>query len=607
MSAPPGEAATDEALVWRLEDIYESREDWESELAEIVRGIEGLADHADRLTESPSALRAGLDLYHDTLRRLYAASSYASMRYHEDMRVGETAEMEARANLLATRLSEAASFIEPAILAADRTTIERWATEEPGLADYRHTLDDILRRAEHTLGPREEAIIAATGLLSDAPETVYAMFANADAPWPTVELADGTAVRLDQSAFAKHRESGDRDDRRLVFERFFEVWNDYARTCGATLFAQVKKDMFYAKVRRYPSSLARSLDANRIPEAVYRQLIASARDHLPVLHRYFHIRRRLLGLDELRYFDIYPPLVEADLSYTIDEARRLVVASAAPLGTDYVETLAHGLDARWMDVEPRPGKRSGAYMNGHVYDVHPYVLMNFQGTYDSVSTLAHEWGHAMHSHLSNRAQPFADSQYSIFTAEVASTFNEALLMDRMLAEAGGPHERLFFLGRELETLRGTFFRQTMFAEFELRIHETVEGGDSLSADRFTKIYGELQRAYHGHDQGIVTVDDAYTVEWAYIPHFYYNFYVYQYATSVAASSLLVERVRQKEDGAVDDYLSLLASGGSEYPYEQLVEAGVDLATPEPYEALMRRMVGVMDEIEAIVEDGVTAD
>ena len=603
MSAPP--VATDLALAWRLEDIYETRDAWEADLAEIGYGIERLSEFAERLTADPSTLRAGLDAYLDTLKRLYAASSYASMRYHEDMRVGETAEMEARANLLATKLSEAASFIEPAILAADRGTIERWVAEEAGLADYRHTLDDILRRAEHTLGPKEEAIIAATGLLSDVPETVYAMFANADAPWPTVELSDGTEVRLDQSAFGKHRESRNRNDRRLVFERFFAVWNDYARTCGATLFAQVKKDMFYANVRRYPSSLARSLDANRIPEGVYRQLVASARHHLPVLHRYFGIRRRLLGLDELRYYDIYPPLVEADLLYTINEAKRLVVESAAPLGAGYAGALAQGLDARWMDVEARPGKRAGAYMNGHAYDVHPYVLMNFQGTYDSVRTLAHEWGHAMHSHLSNRTQPFADSQYSIFTAEVASTFNEALLMDRMLAEADGGRDRLFLLGHELEALRGTFFRQSMFAEFELRIHETVEEGGTLSADRFTSLYGDLQRAYHGHDSGVLSVDDAFTVEWAYIPHFYYNFYVYQYATSLAASSLLVERVRRGESGAVDDYLELLSSGGSTYPYEQLVEAGVDLATAEPYDALMRRMNAIMDEIEALVDEGVT--
>lgn len=594
------ETVAADALLWRLEDIYQTREAWSDELERIERGIEGLATFADRLTESADTLREGLDLYHDTLKRLYAASSYASMRYHEDMRVGETAEMEARANLLATRLSEAASFIEPAVLAADRSTVERWIEEEPDLADYAHTLHDVLRRAEHTLGPREEAIVAATGLLSDAPEAVYAMFANADAPWPTVELSDGTEVRLDQSAFGKHRESRIREDRRLVFDRFFEVWRSYARTCGATLFAQVKKDMFYARVRRYPSSLARALDGDRIPEAVYHGLVAAGRRHLPVLHRYLDIRRRLLGLEELRYYDMYPPLVEADLEYPIDEARRLVVESAEPLGEEYVEVLDRGLSSRWMDVEPRPGKRSGAYMNGHVYDVHPFVLMNYQGTYDSVSTLAHEWGHAMHSWLANQAQPFVDSRYSIFTAEIASTFNEALLMDRMLAQAASDEERLFFLGRELDALRGTFFRQAMFAEFELRIHQTVEGGDTLSGERFTKIYAELQRAYLGHEEGVLAVDDDYTVEWAYIPHFYYNFYVYQYATSVAASSLLVERVRRGEPGAVGDYLALLSSGGSRYPYEQLVEAGVDLARPEPYEALMRRMSGIMDEIDAIV-------
>lgn len=590
----------EERLTWRLSDIYADRQAWEAELAKIQRGIEGLGEYTETLTDDAGTLAAALDLYHETLKRLYAASSYASMRYHEDMRVGETAEMEARANLLATRLSEAASFIEPAILAADEETIDRWMEEEPGLANYRHTLKDILRRAEHTLGPDEESIIAATGLLSDAPESVYAMFANADAPWPTIELSDGTEVRLDQSAFGKHRESTVRADRKLVFDEFFGVWNSYARTCGATLFAQVKKDLFYARVRKYPGCLARALDANRIPEAVYRQLISSTRKNLPILHRYFDLRRRLLGLDELRYYDIYPPLVESDLEYGIDEARRLVLESVAPLGEEYAGELSRGLHDRWMDVEPRPGKRSGAYMNGHVYDAHPYVLMNFQGTYDSVSTLAHEWGHAMHSFLSNQAQPFADAHYSIFTAEVASTFNEALLMDRMLAEARSDQERLFFLGRTLESLRGTFFRQAMFAEFELKIHEVVEGGDTLSADRFTKLYGELQRDYHGHDEGVLTVDDEYTVEWAYIPHFYYNFYVYQYATSLAAASLLVERVRREESGAVEDYLALLESGGSEYPYEQLVEAGVDLATPAPYEALMRRMEGIMDEIEQLV-------
>ncbi|MGI9038298.1 MAG: oligoendopeptidase F [Gemmatimonadota bacterium] len=591
----------DTARRWRLEDIYESREEWEGTLARIEEGIEALASYEGRLLDDAATLASGLDQYHETLKLLYAASSYASMRYHEDMRVGETAEMEAMTNLLGTKLSEAGSFVEPEILAADRATVERWATEEPALADYAHSLDDILRRSDHTLGQKEEALLAATGLLSDAPETVYAMFANADAPWPEVELSDGTKVRLDQSAFGKHRASANRADRELVFDEFFGVWSSFARTCGATLFAEVKKDVFYARVRKYPGSLARALDAGRIPEAVYHQLVARARANLPTLHRYFGIRQRLLGLDELRYYDIYPPLVESDREYPIEEAKRLVVESAAPLGASYAGVLESGLNSRWMDVDPQPGKRSGAYMNGHVYDVHPYVLMNYQGTYDAVSTLAHEWGHALHSHLANEAQCFANAHYSIFTAEIASTFNEALLLDKMLVEADGPEERLFYLGSELEGLRGTFFRQSMFAEFELRIHEIVDGGGTLSADRFTEIYGDLQRAYHGHDEGVMKVDDKFNVEWAYIPHFYYNFYVYQYATSVAASSLLAEQVRRGEPDAADRYLALLSSGGSEYPYEQLVAAGVDLASPEPYEALMRRMNGIMDEIEEIVE------
>lgn len=592
----------DVARRWRLEDIYETREDWEAVLVSIEQGIDALASYEGRLTDDAATLANGLDVYHETLKLLYAASSYASMRYHEDMRVGETAEMEAMTSLLGTRLSEAGSFVEPEILSADRATVERWAAEEPALSDYAHSLDDILRRSAHTLGQKEEAILAATGLLSDAPETVYAMFANADAPWPDVELSDGTSVRLDQSAFGKHRASANRADRELVFDRFFDVWSSFARTCGATLFAQVKKDVFYARVRKYPSSLARALDAGRIPESVYHQLIARARANLPTLHRYFEIRRRLLGVDDLRYIDIYPPLVESDREYPIEEAKRLVIESAAPLGRGYTGILETGLNSRWMDVDPQPGKRSGAYMNGHVYDVHPYVLMNYHGTYDAVSTLAHEWGHALHSHLANEAQCFANAHYSIFTAEIASTFNEALLLDKMLAEADGPEDRLFYLGSELEGLRGTFFRQTMFAEFELRVHEIVDAGGTLSADRFTEIYGQLQRAYHGHDAGVLTVDDKFNVEWAYIPHFYYNFYVYQYATSVAASSLLAEQVRRGEPDAAERYLALLSSGGSAYPYEQLVAAGVDLASPEPYEALMRRMNGIMDEIEEIVGD-----
>jgi len=589
-------------LRWNLEDIYPSREAWSEALDELGSSAESLRRFQGTLVEGPEILCACLDAYYEAVKSLYATSSYASMCYHEDMRVGETAEMESRAHLVGTDLSRAASFLEPEVLSIGRNQVELWIESHAGLQMYRHTLDDILRRADHTLNASEEELVAAVSLIADAPETIYGMLANADLPWPTVTLSDGTEARLDQSSFGKHRASVVREDRRLVFDRFFEVWRNYARTCGATLFSQVKRDVFYAKTRKYPSSLALALDGNRIPEAVYHQLISQARQHLPVLHRYFGLRKRLLGLESLNYYDIYPPLVHSDRTYDIEEAKRLVIESVEPLGTDYSGVMSEGLNGRWMDVEPRPGKRSGAYMNGHVYDAHPYVLMNYQETYDSVSTLAHEWGHALHSHLTNSTQSFVNSDYSIFTAEIASTYNEALLLDRVMKDADSDETRLFYLGRELEGLRGTFFRQAMFAEFELRIHEAVEKGESLSADRFTAIYAELLRDYHGQTDGVLTIADDYTIEWAYIPHFYYNFYVYQYATSVAASSLLVERLRQGEPEAADQFLALLASGGSEYPYEQLVEAGVDLASPEPYEALMRRMNSIMDEIDVITRN-----
>ena len=589
---------------WRLEDIFPDRAAWETALAALEGDRAGIEAFRGRLADGPQTLLACLAAHSEAIQRLLRVSSYASMRYHEDTRVAETAEMEQRTRLAGTLLSEAASFLDPEILALGRETVERWIRDTPGLAPYAHGLDDVLRRSAHTLSPREEEIVATAGLVTDAPYAVYGMLANADLPWPTVTLSSGREVRLDQAAYTKHRASSDRSDRKRVFDAFWGAWQGYARTFGTTLYAQVKRDLFHARVRDYPGCLAAALDGDAIPEIVYRTLIEEARRGLPTLHRYFRLRGRMLGINDLRYYDIYPPLMSSERTVGIEEAKRIVVEAAAPLGDEAQEILRTGLGDRWMDVFPREGKRPGAYMNGHVYDVHPFVLMNFQEDYESVSTLAHEWGHALHSYLANRAQPFPTAGYSIFTAEVASTLQEALLLDRMLREAGTPEDRLYYLGHALEGLRGTFFRQTMFAEFELAIHEAVERGEALSGERLTSMYGELLRRYHGHDEGVLTVDDAYTVEWAFIPHFYYDFYVYQYATSIAASSLLAEEVLGGVDGASDRVLSLLRAGGSDYPYELMRRVGVDLASPEPYRALLRRMSGIMDEIEALLEAGV---
>lgn len=606
MPEPLGVVESASDARWRLEDIFPDRASWEAALAALAEEPARIGAFRGRLAEGPEILRACLEAHSDAVRRLLRVSSYASMRFHEDTRVAETAEMEQRARLAGTRIQEAASFLDPEVLALGRETVERWVAQTPGLAPYAHGLDDVLRRGKHTLSPREEEIVATAGLVTDAPHTVYGMLANADLPWPTVTLSGGREVRLDQAAYTRHRAAADRADRKRVFDAFWGTWQGYARTFGATLYAQVKRDLFHARVRSYPSCLAAALDGDAIPEGVYRTLIEEARRGLPALHRYFRLRGRMLGIDDLRYYDIYPPLVSSERAIGIEEAKRIVVEAGAPLGAEAQRILRTGLSDRWMDVFPREGKRPGAYMNGHVYDVHPFVLMNFQEDYESVSTLAHEWGHALHSYLANEAQPFATAGYSIFTAEVASTLQEALLLDRMLREAGSSEERLFYLGHALEGLRGTFFRQTMFAEFELAIHEAVERGEALSGERLTAMYAELLRRYHGHEEGVLTVDDAYTVEWAFIPHFYYDFYVFQYATSIAASSLLAEEVLDGTEGAADRVLALLRSGGSDYPYELMRKAGVDLASPDPYRALLRRMSAIMDEIEALLEHGAGA-
>jgi oligoendopeptidase F len=329
-------------------------------------------------------------------------------------------------------------------------------------------------------------------------------------------------------------------------------------------------------------------------------LIAQTNANLATLHRYFRLRAKMLNVPQLNYYDIYPPLVHSDLKFPLATAKQLTLEAVAPLGQDYVSALAKGFDSRWMDAYPRPKKLSGAHMDGYAYDVHPYVLLNYNDDYDSVTTVAHEWGHAMHTWLTDHAQPFVTSDYPIFIAEIASTFNEDLLLQRMLKTAKTDDERLLYLGSALENLRGTFFRQAMFAEFERDIHAHVDAGEPLSGDTFTKMYCDILKRYHGAKEGVVAIDDAYCVEWAYIPHFYNAFYVYQYATSIAASSLFAQKVGAGEPGALKRYLDLLRAGASDYPYDLVKTAGVDLATPAPYQALVAKMNAIMDEIEAIL-------
>ena len=534
-------------------------------------------------------------------KRLYRLELFSSQQLAEDTGVAESLSLNQRAELLGNKVSEATAFFDPEILRMGAPTVKHFLAQDAALRAYRFPLERTLRTASHTLDDQGEALIAKFGLINGTGQAAYSILANADLPWPKVRLSTGEEVTLDASAYTKYREAPNRDDRKRVMDAFFGAFKSYERTIGVMLYSQLKEDKVRANVRKYPDSVTLALDRHNVPVAVLDTLIAQTHANLPTLHRYFKLRARMLGLKEMRYYDIYPPLVHGEsFKFPLALGKQLTLEAVAPLGTDYVATMRRGFESRWMDAYPRPRKQSGAHMAGYAYDVHPFVLMNYNDDHESVSTLAHEWGHAMHSYMANQAQPFATSHYAIFTAEIASTFNEALLLERMLKGTRSDDERLYYLGSVLEGLRATFFRQAMFAEFERKVHASADAGEPLSGADLTNTYCSILKNYHGHDQGVVTIDDGYCTEWAYIPHFYSSFYVYQYATSIAASSLFVERVINNEAGALDRYLGLLRAGGSDYPYELVKSAGVDLAIPAPYLALVARMNKIMDEIEAIL-------
>ena len=591
---------SDPASHWDLSLLYRDEAAWRAAKDHIAAEIPKIKNYQGHLGESAASLRTALDFIYGLRKEYDRMAVYTSLRHDANTRDVAALELNQEGDLLGTELSRATSFVSPELLSVGETKLRAYLDSDPGLAPYRFPIMEILRAAPHTLGAEAEGVLSATGLITDTPVSLYGILANADIPWPTIKLSDGTEARLDQSGYTKWRAAPNQADRKAVFEAFWKTFRDYERTFGVSLYSQVKTDWFDASVRKYPSCLAAALAGDDIPESVYRTLVAETNANLPTLHRYFKLRSRMLGIPELHYWDIYPPMVKLDKTFPLATAKQLVLDAVQPLGRDYVALIGANIAGRYTDYYPSPGKTSGAYENGAAYDVHPFVLTNYNDDYESVSTVAHEWGHGTHSVLANHAQPYPTAQYSIFVAEIASTLNETLLLDHMLKVAGNDSEKLYYLGSALENLRATFFRQAMFAEFELAIHERVEKGDSLSGSELSRIYGDLLRRYHGDSEGVLKIDDLVTIEWAYIPHFYHAYYVYQYATSIAASQAFAERIQKGEPGVVDTYLSMLKAGGSDHPYDLVKRAGVDLATPAPYRALVARMNSIMDEMEAIL-------
>lgn len=599
------EAAIDPQYTWDLTDLYPSVDAWNVAREEVLAEFEKIETRRGSLGDSANSLYQAYRQVSDTLKKAGRVSVYASLNGDEDLRVTETQERRQLGSILFARFSEATAWMQPELMEVGREVIESYIKEDQRLEPFAFQLDDSLRNAPHTLGTEAEQTLSYFSQSNGSPVSTYNLLANSDIPWPTVTLSTGEEVRLDSQGYGRARRSENRDDRKNAFDSYWGKWLEYRNSVGMVLNSHLQTQVALAKARNYDGVLHRELHQDNIPPAVYHTLVAEVNKALPTLHRYFKLRARMLGIDQMHYYDIYPPLVSLDKTFDIDTSKKITLEAMSVLGDDWTTMQKAAMDERWMHVYPQRGKRPGAYMQGFAYDVHPYLLLNHADNYASLSTFAHEWGHAMHTLYARQEQPFETASYATFIAEIPSTSLELILQDHMTKNARTVQEKLYYLGHGLESMRGTFFRQTMFAEFELAIYEAVERGEALSGEGISAIYGEILKRYHGHDQGVVLIDDLYTNEWMFVPHFYRNMYVFQYATSKTAGTALYEKIVNEGDAGVENYKKLLKAGGSNYPYLLLVDAGVDLAKPEPYEAIVNKMNAIMDQMEALLDEQAT--
>src|SRR5262245_15299937 len=594
-------SAVPDKYKWDLAQIYPTDQAWRTAKDKLVSELPAIRAFRGTLGSSASKLAEALELSSRLSKDFSRLYIYASMMSDQDTRVSAYQGMQQEMAQVGATFGAETSYMEPEILKLDASKVDSFISSEPRLKVYTFYLHDILRRRAHTLSDSEEKLLASSSLVASASADTYGILSDADFPHPTVTLSDGKSVKLDSAAFNLYRAVPNRADREKVMSSFFGSLGAFRATFGSTLNGEVQSDVFYAKARNYKNALERALDAANIPTTVYTRLIDGVNRGLPTFHRYLNLRKKMMGVSELHYYELYAPLVASvDLTYTVDEGEKQVLEALKPLGPDYAAAANRAFNERWIDMYPTPGKRSGAYSNGGVYDVHPYMLINYNGKYTDVSTIAHELGHTMQSYLSNKTQPYPLADYPIFVAEVASTFNEALLIDHMLKTIKDDATKLSLLGNYLEGIKGTVFRQTQFAEFELRAHEMAEKGEPLTGDALSKLYAEITKKYYGHDKGVCIVDDYIQYEWSFIPHFYRNFYVYQYATSFTASAALSEKVLAGDPAATKQYLTFLSSGGSKYPIDLLKDAGVDMTSDEPLNLTLQKMNRVMDEMEKLI-------
>ena len=593
----PARSEIAEADKWALEDLFLTDADWEAAVKQLEEQLAQLKGYAGKVSASADALYAYLTLADETENLFEKVLVYSNEKMHEDMGNSTYQGYAAQAQAAATRLSAAEAFFEPELLAMEESRLQGFLKEDPKLEKYRLLIDRIWRRKEHTLSAAGEEILAKTYEMATAPDDIFSMFNDADAKFGTIRDENGKEVELTHGRFGGFMESSDRRVRKEAFEALYQTYDQFKNTLAATYSANVKKAKFYADVRKYPSALAAALAPGNIPTEVYDNLIETVHRFLPAMYRYVALRKRALGVEELHMYDVYVPLV-ADQTKKIPfaEAKEIVKRGLAPMGEEYVSHLEEGFDHRWIDVYENRGKRSGAYSWG-AYGTHPYVLLNYQGKLDDVFTLAHEMGHALHSWYSNANQPYVYSGYLIFVAEVASTCNESLLMQYLLKESKNKKEKAYLLNHFIDQFKGTLFRQTMFAEFEKITHEMYAKGESLTAERLCAVYMDLNRKYFGEE---MVSDPQIALEWARIPHFYTEFYVYQYATGFSCAIALSKRILEMGEAGVADYMKFLKGGCSKDPIELLKMAGVDISTPKPVEDALQLFEELVSELEELL-------
>ncbi|MCE1166135.1 MAG: oligoendopeptidase F [Bacteroidetes bacterium] len=585
---------------WKIEDLYAAKSDWSADKEIVVNLISQIDGKAKTWTSSAKDMLEMLDIINTINIKSARLSGYVSHQAAADMSNTEYQKMEGELQSIFVNFYTKLAFINPDVLALGKEKFEQYLTEEPKLNDYKFLAEDILRSKDHVLPEDKQKIVSLTGLFTDVPSKTSKMLNDVELPSITVNIR-GEQVELNYANYVRFRGDKDPAVRSMVMREFWKYGKKFENTLAILQDGAIKTHLYNAKVKGFDNCLEARLFDDNIPVEVYNQLVTSVKENLEPLHRYLKLKQRLLKLDKYRYDDIYASAIPSvDKSFTLEESRKYITESLKPLGKEYIEALNLAFDNRWMDIYPNKGKESGAYSGG-VYGVHPYIKLNYNGKYDAVSTMAHELGHSMHSFFSDKYQPFPTSGYTTFIAEIASTFNENMLMQYLLKNEKDDMFKLFILDSYLDQVRGTLYRQALFSDFELAMHKRVEEGNSLTSDWLDSKYLELTRLYYGHDKGVCQVDDYIEVEWSKIPHFYYNFYVFQYSTGIISSMALAEMVSNGTEKERDAYLTLLKSGGSDYAVELLKKAGVDMTTKEPYHKAFKRFGDLVTEMEKIME------